>query len=102
MKFYETREALLLVRRLLISDHVELNHALEGFMNPGSVVPYSGLPDLFVFHRQGMVTQRLQKAIEKGWVAKEQMEEAKYVCAVLEARQQEDMEATFGRAEGKS
>ena len=59
------------------------------------------MSDLFVCH-QGMVTQRLKKAIEKGWVAKEQMEEANRVWRALETRQQEDMEATFGIAEGKS
>ena len=50
---------------------------------------------------QGMVTQRLQKAIDKGWVAKEMVEEAKRVTVVLETMQQEDMEATFGKAMGK-
>ena len=61
----------------------------------------SSYSSFFASHHQGMVTQRLQKAIDKGWVAKELVGEAKRVQAALETRQMEDMEAIFGRAEGK-
>eukprot|EP00955_Chlamydomonas_euryale_P105368 365632-Chlamydomonas_euryale.AAC.32 len=48
----------------------------------------------------GMVTERLARALERGWVAPRAVEAARRVQQQLEGSKQESMEATFGRAAG--
>lgn len=50
----------------------------------------------------GMVTERLARALERGWVAPAVVEEARRVQQELESSKQESMEATFGRAAGSA
>ncbi len=49
-----------------------------------------------------MVTERLQRAVERGWVAKGVAEEARQVCEALEVSKQQHMEAAFGRPAGSA
>ena len=57
--------------------------------------PYADLHAL-----QGMVTERLKRALDQGWVAREAVEEAQLLCRSLEEAKQKHMEETYGRAAG--
>jgi hypothetical protein len=47
-----------------------------------------------------MVSERLQRALERGWVAREAVGEARKVVKDLENRKQRSMEEAFGTAAG--
>lgn len=47
-----------------------------------------------------MVTERLKRALDQGWVAPEAVEEAQLLYRSLEEAKQKHMEETYGRAAG--
>ena len=94
MKFEETRTSLLLVShwgRKPLRHRTSGTHALLAFTTTS-----------LLSCNQGCVTDRLQRALDRGWIAKGLVEEAKRVQKALEDCQQKEMEAAFGRVAGAS
>ena len=49
-----------------------------------------------------MITERLQRALDRGWIAPSAVEDSRRVLMQLDANKATEMEAMFGKAAGDS